>query len=109
MHKGLVKSNSTYAGTSDNLSNFSSRDNHQNKTSSSSYSESFCKVELQKQQFENVTSNTDLENIPEDDSYKPLSTKWWSVGQDGDVKSLVNDETDAENILIDIQISSCNL
>ena len=102
-----MKSNSTYAGTSNNLTSY--HDNNQSKTPISIYSESSYKIELKKQEFENISNNTDLENIPEDDSFKPLSTKWWSIGQDGDVKSLVNDEMDAENLLIDIQISSCNL
>jgi hypothetical protein len=59
-------------------------------------------------------SSVNLEPITEDDSFKPLPLKWWDFQYDG---RLVTDETVTRNnefqikddILIDIQMSSCNL
>ena len=50
----------------------------------------------------------DLDPFPEDDSFKPLSLKWWNFQYDGQIKTEeINIQTQDE-ILLDIQMSSCN-
>jgi hypothetical protein len=83
----------------------------QSNTPITSYSSqnSLYKVDQQKQQQENESLNIDFESIPDDDTFKPLSTKWWSIDQDGDSMANLSDDVLNDNIIIDIQMTSCNL
>lgn len=55
-------------------------------------------------------ASIDLDPFPEDDSFRSLSTNWWGFKYDGrKIDSINNDSNLLDNILIDIQMSSCNL
>jgi hypothetical protein len=52
-----------------------------------------------------ILSKLDLDEVPRDDSFRPLTLKWWGIDKRDD---LINSEKSDIDILIDIQITSCN-
>ncbi len=119
---GLVKSNSTYSSSqASNQTNQSvnitrnsmSYTKLSNQTPRSSYAShnSLNTIDQQFKQSEirNESLNIDLDNIPDDDTFKSLSIKWWGIDQDGDSTTNISDDVQNDSVLIDVQMSSCNL
>lgn len=53
------------------------------------------------------TNSLDLDSLPVDESFKPLSLNWWGINKSLDyLEGTLNESSE---MLIDIQISSCNL
>lgn len=99
---GLVKSNSAYP-PSTNYAQSNARKSHETPTGAYGYSRL-------KASAESEFACLDLEPIPDDDTYKPISIKWWQFEQDGDVKNMKKVAPGPnENTLVDVQMSSCNM
>jgi hypothetical protein len=89
--------------------------NFAKSTSSQFMSENFQKI-LKKNSNQNddmnnhISQYNEIESFPDDDSFKQLNLKWWGFDYDGRKINQENKYNDFDdNILLDIQISSCNL